>query len=98
MFLMLSKRNRNEKYFLSFVIVLNTALRLNDLPPIFGSSFEGSQNLYFNKIQRNNRDIYYVNNAAIIQSRSDIQIETSDGDKQVHENASSLLRIPKREK
>lgn len=47
------------------------------------SDFDGTPPLYITKAKKNNQDYYYVNNAMILQSRSNIQIQNELGKKQV---------------
>lgn len=47
------------------------------------SDFDGTPPLYITKAKKNNQDYIYVNNALILRSRSNIQIQNESGKKQV---------------
>ncbi len=47
------------------------------------SDFDGNPPLYITKRRKNNQDYIWVNNALVIRSRSNIQMQNANGKKQV---------------
>lgn len=70
-------------YSLFSIPVATIATTLENLGKTISSDFEGNPSLYITKVRKNNQDNIYVNNALIIRSRSNVQLENGQRRKQV---------------
>lgn len=59
------------------------ATTLENLGRTITTDFEGNPTLYITRVRKNNQDYIYVNNAQIIRSRSNVQLENGKKRKQV---------------
>ncbi|XP_037026779.1 fasciclin-1 isoform X3 [Bradysia coprophila] len=60
-----------------------TAVTLDQLGKSIISDFDGNPPLYITKRRKNNQDYIWVNNALVIRSRSNVQMQNSMGKKQI---------------
>ncbi|KAJ6637756.1 Fasciclin-1 [Pseudolycoriella hygida] len=60
-----------------------TATTLEHLGKVITSDFDGNPPLYITKRRKNNQDYIWVNNALVIRSRSNVQMQNQQGKKQV---------------
>lgn len=65
------------------LITATTATNLEGLDKSITSDFDGNPPLYITKRRKSNQDLIYINNAQIVRSRSNVQIQNELGKKQV---------------
>lgn len=66
-----------------FYFTATTATTLDHLGKSIPSDFEGNPPLYISRRRKNNHEDIWINNAMIIRSRSNVQMQNEEGKKQV---------------
>lgn len=84
----------NINIFLSVRLFSATiATTLENLGRTITTDFDGNPSLYVTRVRKNDQDHIYVNNALIIRSRSNVQLENGKKRKQVNRKFTERCNI-----